>query len=118
MKVFINAAGTADDVSNEMMEFFRYLRDGAGNSQLVERIDSAVKKARKHVEWRTEYMSLQLKFYDIMDEARDEGLEIGKEIQLFELIHDNLLSVDNAYNRTNLTKEQFILKMNEYFESK
>lgn len=122
MKVFINAAGTANDISDEMSEFLRYLREGAGNTQLVERIDTAVRKARQHVEWRTEYMSLQLKFYDIMDEARDEGLEIGKEIgkeiQLFELVKDNLLSIDNAYIRTKLTKEEFILKMNEYFENK
>ena len=134
VKVFINAAGTADDVSEEMAEFLRYLREGIGNSHLVEQIDHAVKKARDHVEWRTEYMSLQLKFYDIWDEARDEGLEAGriegleqgraegtiegKLQQLFELINDNLITVEDAVIRTELTKEQFLSKMSEYLSTK
>ena len=121
-----------------MAEFLRYLREGIGESSLVERIDQAVKKARDHVEWRTEYMSLQLKLYDIWDEARDEGLEAGREQgllegreqgllegrlegqiegkmqQLFELVDDNLLSIEEAVRRTELTREDFLTKMKEY----
>jgi predicted transposase/invertase (TIGR01784 family) len=130
VKVFINAEGTADDISLEMAEFLRYLREGIGESSLVERIDQAVKKARDHVEWRTEYMSLQLKLYDIWDEARDEGLEAGREQgllegrlegrlegkmqQLFELVNDDLLSIEEAVRRTELTREDFLTKMKEY----
>ena len=134
LKVFINAAGTGNDISDEMAEFLRYLREGMGNSSLVNRIDQAVKKARDHVEWRTEYMSLQLKFYDIWDEARDEGLEAGREeglkegrkeglkegllVQLFELVNDKLISIDDAFIRTEFTKEEFLFKMKEYFTNK
>ena len=38
-KVFINAAGTADDISDEMTEFLRYLREGIGQSNLVQRME-------------------------------------------------------------------------------
>ena len=125
-KVFINADGTADDVSKDMSEFLRYLREGIGNSSFVKKLDHAVKKARDHVEWRTEYMSLQLKFYDIWDEARDEGLEAGLEAgriegklqQLFELVHDGLISIDDAVIRTELTKKEFTTQMNEYYSKK
>ena len=130
VKVFINAAGTADDVSEEMAEFLKYLKEGIGDSHLVDKIDSAVRKARDHVEWRTEYMSLQLKFYDIWDEARDDGFEegmkegmkagkaAGKLHQLFELVSDNIISVEDAYVRTELTKEEFIVEMNQYLSNK
>ena len=125
-KVFINADGTADDISKDMSEFLRYLREGIGNSSFVKKLDHAVKKARDHVEWRTEYMSLQLKFYDIWDEARDEGLEAGLEAgriegklqQLFELVHDGLISIDDAVIRTELTKKEFTTQMNEYYSKK
>ena len=75
-------------------------------------------------------MSLQLKLYDIWDEARDEGLEAGREQgllegrlegrlegkmqQLFELVNDDLLSIEEAVRRTELTREDFLTKMKEY----
>ena len=140
--MFINAAGTANDVSDEMAEFLRYLREGVGNSRFVERLDCAVRKARDHMEWRTEYMSLQLKFYDIWDEARDEGLEEGRAkgleegrakgleegrakgleegrmSQLFELVRDQDITLDSALRKSGMTKEEFQQKMTEHFSQK
>lgn len=133
-KIFINAAGTADDVSAEMEDFLRYLKEGVGNSPFVEKLDDAVQKARDHVEWRSEYMSLQLKYYDIWDEAREEGLEEGrtegmkegmkegikegmkegKLQQLFELVSDGDLPLEKAVQKTPLTREEFMKLMNAY----
>ena len=123
-KVFINAAGTADDVSEEMADFLRYLREGVGNSSFVEKLDDAVQKARDHVEWRSEYMSLQLKFYDIWDEAREEGLETGraeglaagletgrmegKLEQLLELVKEGDISLEKGVQKSGLTRDEFI----------
>ena len=138
VKVFINAAGTAEDVSNEMAEFLRYLREGAGNSPFVKKLDCAVRKARDHVEWRTEYMSLQLKFYDIWDEARDEGWEEGHKegwnkgreegreegrvegrlYQLFEFVKEEDISLDKAIAKSGMTKEIFLQQMDVYFAGK
>ena len=79
-------------------------------------------------------MSLQLKFYDIWDEARDDGFEEGKKEgikegmkagkaagklhQLFELVSDNVISVEDAYVRTEMTKEEFIVEMDQYLSNK
>ena len=143
-KVFINVAGTADDVSEEMADFLRYLREGAGNSSFVEKLDDAVQKARDHVEWRSEQTSLQLKFYDIWDEAREEGLEAGraegleagrteglelgrtegraegltagKLQQLIELVKDGDLSLEKAIQKSGVSRKEFIELMESYNE--
>ena len=125
-KVFINAAGTADDVSEEMADFLRYLREGVGNSSFVEKLDDAVQKARDHVEWRSEYMSLQLKFYDIWDEAREEGFETGraegletgrmegKLEQLLELVKEGDISLEKGVQKSGLTRDEFIDLMEKH----
>lgn len=82
VKVFLNASGTADDVSSELADFMSYLKEKKGKSKLVKKIDAEVKKARAHEEWRVEYMTLQMKFRDIYDDAWDEGLEAGMEAGL------------------------------------
>lgn len=107
-----------------MADFLRYLREGVGNSSFVEKLDDAVQKARDHVEWRSEYMSLQLKFYDIWDEAREEGLEAGraegltagKLQQLIELVKDGDLSLEKAIQKSGISRKEFMELMESYNE--
>ena len=113
-----------------MADFLRYLREGVGNSSFVEKLDDAVQKARDHVEWRSEYMSLQLKFYDIWDEAREEGLETGraeglaagletgrmegKLEQLLELVKEGDISLEKGVQKSGLTRDEFIDLMKKH----
>ena len=69
VKVFLNASGTANDVSPQLADFLNYLIQKKGESPLVKKIDAEVKKARAHEEWKVEYMTLQMKFHDIYDEG-------------------------------------------------
>ena len=71
-------------------------------------------------------MSLQLKYYDIWDEAREEGLEEGRSEgmkegikegklqQLFELVSDGDLPLEKAVQKTPLTREEFMKLMDAY----
>ena len=56
-KVFINAVGTADDVSQEMKAFLDYLQGKGIKNDFTRQIDEEVIKARAHEEWRVEHMS-------------------------------------------------------------
>ena len=71
-KVFINAAGTADDVSREMKDFLDYLQGKGTNSDFTRRINDEVNKARAHEEWKVEYMSLFLRDEEKKEEGREE----------------------------------------------
>lgn len=46
-KVFINAAGTADDVSREMKDFLDYLQGKGTKSDFTRRIEEAWKEEKK-----------------------------------------------------------------------
>lgn len=89
-------------------------------------------------------MSLQLKFYDIWDEAREEGLEAGraegleagrteglelgrtegraegltagKLQQLIELVKDGDLSLEKAIQKSGVSRKEFIELMESYNE--
>ena len=73
IKVFINADGNLTGLPEDLAAFLQYLKGKVVENELVRRIDNEVKKARKHEEWRVEYMTSYLRDMDI----RDEGIEIG-----------------------------------------
>jgi len=53
VKIFLNAKGTLDDVSDE-----DYVAGKKPKDAYVERLEEAVKEAKKNREWRHEYMTL------------------------------------------------------------
>lgn len=78
-KVFINASGTENDVSDEMKAFLDYLKGQGSRTDFTRQIEEEVNKARAHEEWRVEYMSLYLRDLDMREEGREEGIEQGRE---------------------------------------
>ena len=76
------AAGSTEDVPDALKEFLNYLKSGmAVENTFTGRIDDEVRRARKHLEWRTEYMTLQMHYDEIAEEARAETRnEIAKEM--------------------------------------
>lgn len=71
-------------------------------------------------------MSLQLKFYDIWDEAREEGFETGraegletgrmegKLEQLLELVKEGDISLEKGVQKSGLTRDEFIDLMEKH----
>ena len=88
-KVFINAAGTADDVSAEMKDFLDYLQGKGINSDFTRRIDDEVNKARAHEEWKVEYMSLFLRDQEKIEEGEERGREAKMRAMVINMLHAN-----------------------------
>ena len=84
-KVFINAAGSADDVAPEMKDFLDYLQGKGTNSDFTRRIDDEVNKARAHEEWKVEYMSLFLRD----EEKKEEGREENRKKTIINMLREN-----------------------------
>ena len=65
---------------NGMKEFLEWLTTGKiGQCRLVNNLDDAIQKARKHEEWRLEYMTLLMRDQEMMKKGREEGLITGRE---------------------------------------
>jgi flagellar biosynthesis/type III secretory pathway protein FliH len=69
--------GTQDDVSEDMKAFLEYVVGNAPSSDFTSKLDDKVKKAREHVEWRMEYMTLLEKYEQMREEGREESLKEG-----------------------------------------
>lgn len=61
VKIFLNAKGTLDDVSDELKAFLDYVAGKKPKDDYVERLEEAVKEAKKNREWWHEYMTLLLR---------------------------------------------------------
>ena len=81
-KVLLNASGTQNDVSDNLLDFFQLILTGEGNSELSRKIEGEVEKARQHEEWRIEYMTLYMRD----QEKIEEGIEIGREAERTKMI--------------------------------
>ena len=77
-KIFLCAEGTADDVSEKMQAFLNYIASGKPSDSFTNELENEVKKARDHIQWRTEYMTF-LEQLEIEREAgRNEGRAEGR----------------------------------------
>ena len=61
VKIFLNAKGTMDDVSKGLKAFLDYVAGKKPKDAYVERLEEAVKEAKKNREWRHEYMTLLMR---------------------------------------------------------
>ncbi len=100
VKIFLNAKGTLDDVSNELKAFLDYVAGKKPKDAYVERLEEAVKEAKKNREWRHEYMTLLMR--------DQENVKIGEEKMLLlmeRLIEDRRfddiarIKADNSYRQ-------------------
>jgi hypothetical protein len=70
--VFYNCTYKGDDISDNLRRFYDYVATGEPKSELTERIETAVKKARRNEDWRTQYMKEWVVLMDAKDEGREE----------------------------------------------
>lgn len=88
-KVFVNAAGTANDISDEMQEFMDYLQGLGIKNEFTRKLEDEVVKARAHKEWRVEYMSLILRDHEMRAEGREEGREEIMRTVVINMLNEN-----------------------------
>ena len=110
-KVFINAAGTADDVTQEMKDFLDYLQGKGAKSNLARCIEDEVNKARVHEEWKVEYMSLFLRDQEKFEEGEEKGREEKMRTIVMNMLKENM-AVD-VICRIAECDEEYVKKVKE-----
>ena len=118
-KIFLNSAGTMDDVPKDLKEFLDYVsgKEVSGN-QFVDALDSAVQRARADDEWRREYMTLYMRDRENLEKGREEGLKEGREEgaldMLFGLVKKGLLSMSEAAKESGMEFSAFEKKYKSF----
>ena len=72
-------------------------------------LEKAVQKAKKHEEWKVEYMTLLMRD----NEMREEGRKEGRKDLLFSLVKDGTLSPEIAAIKADMSAEEFVKAMKE-----
>lgn len=87
-KIFLNAKGVMDDVSDELKAFLEYVAGKRPKDVFVDKLDEAVQKAKKNREWRRDYMTLLMR--DRVNVEKGEEKERNKIIlNMIELGYSN-----------------------------
>ena len=77
VKIFLNTDGTLDDTSRDLRAFLDYVAGQQPETPYVEKLEKAVKKARKNRKWRHEYMTLLMRDQENIEKGREEGRNEG-----------------------------------------
>ena len=73
-KVFLNTAGTLNDVNKELKEFLVYVATGKPTGIFTNKLEKAVKKAKKNREWRHEFMTLLMRDMENLEKGMEKAL--------------------------------------------
>ncbi len=85
-KIFLNAAGIGDKISDELRDLLDYIAGGIANNDLTKRIDAEVISARKDRKVRMSYLAYDLALQKSRNEGWNDGWNDGIEHRLLELI--------------------------------
>lgn len=77
VKIFLNANGTMGDVGDELKAFLDYVAGKRPEDSYVEKLEEAVREARKNREWRHEYMTLLMRDQENVEIGREQGRKQG-----------------------------------------
>lgn len=101
IKALVNAEGPTDGLSEKLRNFLLYIRDSRPRDAFTKRLADEVEKARESREWRTQYMTLGMKYDQFYDEGKAEGINIGRADEQKSIINSAL---DHGMTPEDITK--------------
>ncbi|MCM1273215.1 MAG: Rpn family recombination-promoting nuclease/putative transposase, partial [Clostridium sp.] len=113
-KIILNTKGTMDDVTPEMKRLLNYIDGQTASDKFTKELETAVKSARRNEKWRVDYMTLEMRYKELLEQGFEEGLEQGiaqgakqEKVQLaIKMLKGEDLSVEKISEYSGLTFEQ------------
>lgn len=124
-KIFFNTKGKNGNISQELKYLLEYIQTSCipegCDSPLLKRMDCALNAARSNEEWRNDFMTLELKYKEKLEEGREigiaEGRAEGREIGIKEGEARLGRLIDLLYNDKRVDDVPKIISDNIYRES-
>ena len=79
IKIFLNAKGNLNDVSSELRAFLDYLGGKKSEDEYVQKLEKAVREAKRNRKWRHEYMTLLMRDQENQEIGEERGRREGKQ---------------------------------------
>ena len=129
VKVVVNTCGSRGEISDELKEIIRYLKDEEVTGEFSKALDDAVNAVKASEERRREYMLLNMRDNEIRAEARaegrtegrnegrNEGLEEGKFLTIWNMVQSGLITIAKAAEFAGMSVQDFEKKVAAYAKS-
>ncbi len=113
-KIILNTKGTMNDVSPEMKRLLDYIDGKTATDMFTKELDTAVRDVRNNEKWRVEYMTLEMRYRELLEQGidigRSEGMEMGLEQEkiqtVLRMLHAGKLSIEEIALYSGLTIEK------------
>lgn len=109
VKIFLNADGTMDDVSSELKAFLDYVAGQKPKDSYVEKLEEAVKEAKKNREWRHEYMTLLMRDQENVEKGEDKMIVLVQKLVADKRFDEIDIIKDDKDYRLRLYREYHII---------
>ena len=77
VKIFLNTESSREDVSDGLRSFLDYVAGRKAENSYVQKLENAVREAKRNREWRHEYMTLLMRDLENLEKGREEGRKEG-----------------------------------------
>jgi len=78
IKIFLNAKSNLNDVSSELRAFLDYLGGKKSEDEYVQKLERAVREAKRNRKWRHEYMTLLMRDQENQEIGEERGRREGR----------------------------------------
>ncbi len=109
VKIFLNADGTMDDVSSELKAFLDYVAGQKPRDSFVEKLEEAVREAKKNREWRHEYMTLLMRDQENVEKGEDKMIVLVQKLVADKRFDEISIIKDDKDYRLRLYREYHII---------
>ena len=106
-KIFFNTEADDPAMTKDVRDLFGYVENGEGSSDLVKRIDAAVKAIRAREDLKMGYWSVNAMLTDEHDIAEAEGIKKGSLRALHRLVQNKLITKEVAADQLGMTPDEF-----------
>lgn len=94
-----------NDVSLEMKRLLDYIDGQASSDKFTQELETAVRTIKNNERWRVEYMTLEMRYKELLEQGFEEGLEQGVEQGIAQTITTMIsLLKENEFSNSKITE--------------
>ena len=110
-KIFFNAGDYINAENEDVREFLKYVNGGKSDHPFVKELEKKVEQVKANKEWRLEYMTLLMREEEIREEAREEGILLGRE----EGRREGIYGMVSVLKELNIPSQMILVKLQEKY---
>ena len=112
-KIILNTKGRMDDVSPELKRLLDYIDGQEASDEFTKKLEIEVRTVRNNEKWRIDYMTLEMRYRELFEQALEQGVEQEKMETALRMLQAGKLSIEEISIYSGLTVEQVLTLKDE-----